>query len=228
LQLDTSNLITDSLITDSLITDSLIGDSPVWNLVYRSPEPGRLSMATLFLFDAWTQASYRLVPLAEGQYVEVTGPDSTITLLHHATLTTADHRPPRWHGQETGHSRGWHGQETGHSRDSLITDSLITDSLITDSLITNSRIEAFGFATDGQALIVQRSPEGAVLKVCTLGGTQVEVPTLVEPSAVEEGPGTMWRWEKGRLILQVATPTAGGCWNVSYDDRRQTADRRIR
>jgi hypothetical protein len=66
-------------------TDSM----PDWDMLYYSPEPGRLDLATAFLLGDWADASYESVVLRDeiqnepiGQHVRITGPPGQIELLH--------------------------------------------------------------------------------------------------------------------------------------------------
>jgi len=54
---------------------------PNWDVVYHSPTPGRLSLASAFFSGAWASAQYETQDLAGGQYITLTGQDKSLTLL---------------------------------------------------------------------------------------------------------------------------------------------------
>ncbi len=74
---------------------------------------------------------------------------------------------------------------------------------------TAERLTAEGLATDGQAVAVwQTSPDETTL--CTIGGSQVEVSLIAQPSQVTTlageplPPGEAWVWRTGRLVIHQA------------------------
>jgi hypothetical protein len=63
--------------------------TPDWDMVYHSPQPGRLGLSTTFLLDDWADASFETTTLWDktdedlnGQYAHIKGAPGEIELLH--------------------------------------------------------------------------------------------------------------------------------------------------
>jgi len=66
--------------TGTLLQDGDIG-APNWDVVYRSPVPGQLDLATMFASGPWASVQYEMTNLSGGQIIKLTGRGESLTLL---------------------------------------------------------------------------------------------------------------------------------------------------
>jgi hypothetical protein len=158
------------------------GSESVWEMTYRSPDSGRLDLATAFLMDDWAEAAFEVQPVRRageqvGQLVHISTGFETIRLLHRSL----------WQAQ---------GADPNPSRASA----------------SSGVISAAELSTDGLALVVFEGPSGSPHTVCTMGGTQASLELATQPRHVRlresQEPlqqGRDWEWRDGLLTLWTRT-----------------------